>query len=196
MSSSTVINYCEMFPKPNLTLILDTPTFKTIHQLLQEVKANAASSVHSNLGGGGAHGHLGLVLSPQKFSFISDAPYVHPNHPGVLIIPNGASCHAMDHLNRTHKEQVRVFHEVSRGVEEQALISQIISAINKMYIMSFKNRLTGQYTGTNVLDILNFLQERYGKISLSQLLSFEQEVTNFVFTHALLLRTFLIKLKI
>ena len=79
----------------------------------------------------------------------------------------------MDHLNRTHKEQVRVFHEV-RGVE-QALISQITSAINEMYILSFKNRLTGQYTG-NVLDILNFC-----KISHSQLLSFEQEVTNFVF---------------
>ncbi len=40
--------------------------------------------------------------------------------------------------------------------------------------------LAGQYT-SNVLDILNFLQERYGKISHSQLLSFKQEVTNFVF---------------
>ncbi len=52
MSSSTAINnYCEMFPKLDLTPILDTPTFETIHQqLLQdEVKANA-SFVHSNLG--------------------------------------------------------------------------------------------------------------------------------------------------
>ncbi len=87
----------------------------------------------------------------------------------------------MDHLNRIHKEQVRVFHEV-RGVE-QTLISQITSAINEMFIMSFKNRLTGQYAGNVLLlDILNFLQEQYSKISLSQeLLSFEQDVTNFVF---------------
>ncbi len=79
-----------------------------------------------------------------------------PYHPGVLDIPNGATRHVTDHLTRTHKEQLRVFHEV-RGME-QALMSQITSAINEMYIMSFKNRITGQYTG-NVLDILNYLQD-------------------------------------
>ena len=176
MSSSNTINYREMFPKTDLTPILDIPTFETVHQLIQEVKANAAS-VHSNLGGG-AHGHLGLVLSPRKYALLSDAPYERPTHPGVLDIPNGATRHATDHLTRTHKEQLRVFHEV-RGVE-QALLSQITSAINDMYIMSFKNRITGQYTG-NVLDILNFLQDRYGKISHSQLIAFEQDVTNFIF---------------
>ncbi len=61
MSSSTTINYREMFPKTDLTPILDIPTFETVHQLIQEVRANAAS-IHSNLGGG-AHGHLGLVIS-------------------------------------------------------------------------------------------------------------------------------------
>ncbi len=59
-------------------------------------------------------------------------------------------------------------------------MTQITNAINEMYIMSFKNQITGQYTG-NILDILNFLQDRYGKISHSQLLAFEQEVTTFVF---------------
>ena len=65
MSSSAAINYHKMFPKPDLTPILDVPTYDNVHLLIQELKANA-SSIHSNFLGGGAHGHLGLVLSPPE----------------------------------------------------------------------------------------------------------------------------------
>ncbi len=58
-----------------------------------------------------------------------------------------------------HKEALRSFQEVN-GVEK-ALISQITFALNEMYIMPCKNRLTGQYTGS-ILDILTFLQDHYG----------------------------------
>ena len=93
MSSSNTINYPEMIPKTDLTPILDIPTFKTVHQLIQEVKANAAS-IHSNLGGG-AQGHLSLVISPRKYALLSDAPHDIPNG-------GGATCHVTDHLTPPH----------------------------------------------------------------------------------------------
>ncbi len=126
-------------------------------------------------------------MATSYLSFLPDSMLSFPmHHPGILNIPhhaNATTCHVTDHLTRTHKEQLRIFHEV-RGVE-QALMMQITNAINKMYIMSFKNRITGQYTG-NILDVLNYLQDhQYGKILHSQLLAFaeqqEEEVTIFIF---------------
>ncbi len=62
-------------------------------------------------------------------------------------------------------------------------MSQITSAINEMYIMTFKNCITGQHTG-NVLDILNYLlQDRYGKILFNshQLIALNQDANIFLF---------------
>ena len=117
--------------------------------MANELKQNA-SSVYSNLGGG-AHGHLGLLLSPQIYALISNVPYVRQAHPGPLIIPANATSHAAALQERTWKEELRVFHEV-RGVE-QALIAQIINTVEESYVLSVRNRTTGQYTG-NVGDIL------------------------------------------
>ena len=56
------INYKKtLFDRTNLTPIYGEPTFKTLHKFWNKIKSNA-KSVYSNLGGG-AHGHLGLVLT-------------------------------------------------------------------------------------------------------------------------------------
>ena len=56
------INYKDtLFERSNLTPIRGKPTSETLHKLQNEIKANA-KSVYSNLRGG-AHGHLGLVLT-------------------------------------------------------------------------------------------------------------------------------------
>ena len=176
MSAPAVINYRESFPIPDLTRIIGIPTFETLHQMANELKQNA-SSVYSNLGGG-AHGHLGLLLSPQMYALISNVPYVRPAHPGPLIIPANATRHVASLQERTWKEELRVFHEV-RGVE-QALISQIVTAAEESYLLSVRNRTTGQYTG-NVGDILRHLQDRYGRITPGQLQDFDLEISQMTY---------------
>ena len=176
MSAPAVINYRDAFPIPDLTRIIGIPTFETLHQLANELKQNA-SSVYSNLGGG-AHGHLGLLLSPQMYALISNVPYNRPAHPGRLIIPANATRHAAALQERTWKEELRVFHEV-RGVE-QALIGQIVNAVEETYLLSVKNRTTGQYTG-NVGDIVRHLQGRYGKITPGQLQEFDLEISQMTY---------------
>ena len=56
------INYkATIFNRANITPIRGKLTFKTLHKLRNEIKANS-KAVYSNLGGG-ANGHLSLVLT-------------------------------------------------------------------------------------------------------------------------------------
>ena len=81
-------------------------------------------------------------------------------------------------MERNHTEALRVFHEV-RGVE-QALIQQLVTAIDNKYLIAFKNRATGQFNG-NLMQIIQHLRITYGKISPAQLISYEAEVTNMTY---------------
>ena len=108
-------------------------------------------------------------------------PYVHPPvHPGVLTILPGTARIPAETAARAHTEALRVFYEV-RG-DEQALIQQIaVSAIDQQYLIcSLRNRTTGQFTG-NVLQILQYLQQTYGRISPGQLGDFESQVVTMTY---------------
>ena len=91
MSAFTGIDYKEThFEYPELTPIRGEPTFDTLDCLIKQLKANACS-VHSNLGGG-AHSHLGLVISPASYALISATPFNRPAFPGTqAVIPPGTT---------------------------------------------------------------------------------------------------------
>ena len=175
--SITNINYRETyFLKPDLSPIIGKPTFESLYQLIVDLQANA-QSVHSNLGGG-ANGHLGLIMTPTQYAIHSTTPYVRPTHPGTLTIPVGTTRLVAEEMERNHAESLRVFHEV-RGVE-QALIQQLVTAIDNNYLVAFKNRATGQFNGT-LVQIIQHLRTTYGKISPAQLIAYEAEVTNMTY---------------
>eukprot|EP00957_Ditylum_brightwellii_P021826 1646678-Ditylum_brightwellii.AAC.1 len=71
------------FELPDLSKIHGEPTTGLLLVLKNEVKANAMT-VPTTLGGG-ACGHIGLVLAPVQYLSIPDtAVYVGPLHPGPL----------------------------------------------------------------------------------------------------------------
>jgi len=167
-------NYRETyFPKPDLSPIIGKPTFEDLYQIIIDLRLNA-QSVHSNLGGG-SHGHFGLVMTPQQYAIQDPIPYIRPTHPGPLTIPAGATRVAANDLQRTHKENLRVFHEVH--AVEQALIQQLVSAIEDKYL---KDRTTGRFNG-NILQIFQYLLRTYGKISPGQLASSDEEVSKMTY---------------
>ena len=144
MTVSTV-NYKEThFPYPDLTRIVGTPTYDTLHTLIPQLKANALS-VHFTLRGG-QHGHLGLLLNQQTYSLISVIPYVRPPYPPPPVFPPFLTDQQVANIKSQYKEQLHIFHKVI-GVE-RALIQQITNSIDEPYLKAVKNRLTGQYTGT------------------------------------------------
>ena len=63
----------------------------------------------SNLGGG-AHGHLGLVVTPAEYVLVSAVPYGRPVHPGPLVLPSGTGVTNLQReISRDqHKEDLRV----------------------------------------------------------------------------------------
>ena len=77
---SSNIDYAKTnFDYQVLTKIVGTPTYEDIKKIKDELKANAAS-VPSDLGGG-AHGHLGLVLDATEYVAVTTTPYFRLTHP-------------------------------------------------------------------------------------------------------------------
>ena len=86
--------------RANLTAIHGETTFETLHKLWNEIKANA-KSVYSNLGGG-AHGHLGLVLNDTMYALIYTTPFVYLTQPVPLIFMDGTTAHVKSNMRITH----------------------------------------------------------------------------------------------
>ena len=159
--SSTSINYREsVFVHHDLTCIRGEPTFSDLKLLTCEIKANAMA-VHSTLGGG-AHGHLGLVLTPAQYANISQIPFLRPQFPAPLVIPAGTTAVNANAMERAHKEQLRVFREVM-GVEN-ALKQQLNKAIDSAFLDAIRDPDTYVLQGT-IADNLAFLMNTYGKVT-------------------------------
>ena len=113
-------------------------------------------------------------MTNKKCATLSPVTYARPSHPGILLIPNNSTHVTSYKLKLVYDENIWFFHKL-RGFE-QALIHQVVTAVNDQYILSVKNRTTGQFTG-NIRHIFSFLLSRFLKISPSHLNNFEKEVT-------------------
>ena len=155
------INYKETyFQFKELTKIHGEPTYDTIKTLHDQIKANA-SAVPSTLGGG-ALGHLGLVVTPQQYALLSNAPFNRPNHPGQCNIPPNSTQAQIQAIKDQHTEQLRLFNEVI-GVEA-ALRQQINDAIESSYLKAIRNRHTNAII-MPVSDIFTLhLYPNYGEV--------------------------------
>ena len=167
--SSTItsnINYKDtLFCRSNFTPIHGEPTFKTLHKLWKNIKANF-KSVISNLGGG-AHGHLGLVLTDAQYTLISPTPFVYPTHPGPISVPYGTTAHANSNMWIAHTKRVILFIEVM-GVG-QPLMQQVFFTVKEAYLAYISKRTTNSVIDT-VTDILTHLQYNYGQLMPHELL--------------------------
>ena len=168
MTTHTVDYQTTVFEFQNLTRIHGEPNFETIKKLHRELMINA-QTVHSDLGGG-AHGHLGLTLSPGRYALLSNAEYHQPRHPGPLAIPPGTTQHMARTMKEQHTERIRVFKEVT-GVEN-ALKQQIVTAVEDQYLAALRDATTGKLNGT-IHEVIRHLFEVYGRVSPQTL--FEQE---------------------
>ena len=164
------------FPHPDLTKINGTPTYASLHTIFMQLKANTMS-VHSNLGGG-RHGHLGLLLTPQQYALISPIPYIQPLYPPAPIYPQFLTQQQLTVITNGYKKALQIFHTVENV--ERALIQQIIEAIDETHLKAIKNRITGQLTGS-IIDIITYLRMVYGRISPAQHIQLETEIQNLAY---------------
>ena len=162
------------FIHPTLTKVHGEPIYSSLRILKQELKANA-SRVTSDLGGG-AHGHLGLVLDPTEYANISGTPYVHTAHPGTLTILAGTTHHEATRLTVEHAERVRVFRE---SVElEKVLVNQTCNALDETFYKERVNPATNTVT-EKLSDFLSWLFTTYGDIDSDTIAHEAQKILEF-----------------
>ena len=172
MTSPT--DYTTYFEYPVPTKIHGEPQFESLQTLKDQLKTNSQTVV-SDLGGG-AHGHLGLVLPADEYALVSPVPYAFPVHPGALHIPAGTAQHEAIRLRDEHKERIRVYRE-ALGVQ-QALLKQIVAAVDEEYLKELRNEHTNAITLT-IPEILSHLTTTYGQVDSSDLRKQEEQLTLF-----------------
>ena len=147
------------FPSKTLAQITGEPDYDSINHMVQSLYGNAAS-VATTLGGG-AHGHIGIIMRQQLYATLTATPYTAPNDPGALPnIPATASAATCELIRTQHKEERRIFDNHINM--DDALKSQVIDTIQEPYIVEMRNKYTG-YLGITTRDLLDHLLDRYGK---------------------------------
>ena len=170
--TSTNIDYVDTyFEFPTLTKIHGEPTYFQLKELKNELKSNA-SSVTTDLGGG-ANGHLGLVLTPAEYNAVSATAYNRPTHPGNLNIAAGTAQHEATRLRNEHKEAVRLFRETIDV--EKALIKQVVAALEPKYLKSLRNANSNAITRP-LHEVLDYLFTKYGVVNADTLMDIEDKV--------------------
>jgi hypothetical protein len=57
------------------------------------------------MAGGGAHGHLGIIMAQVEYAAISSSPRVDPYNPNAIpIIPPGTNAVDADQIARMHAD--------------------------------------------------------------------------------------------
>ena len=69
-----------------LTKVFGKPTYESLQTLETEIKVNAGSV--PSTAGGGANGHLGMILSPARYATLQGTiAWVQPANPGAFVPP-------------------------------------------------------------------------------------------------------------
>jgi hypothetical protein len=160
-----------------LTRIHGIPVYESLQLLTTEIKANAAS-VPTTLGGG-HYGHLGLVVSDQKYATLANTiPWITPVNPGPFAPPAGATRPQLEAAQEVWRAEKLVF-EICQATEK-ALIAQVVESIDSIYLRALLNRTTGQYA-SNLREVITHLFTTHGKITPQQIRAKENAIYNMAF---------------
>jgi hypothetical protein len=157
-----------------LTKIHGQPVYESLQTLTTEIKANAVS-VPSTLGGG-LYGHLGLIVSDERYATLANTvPWISPTNPGPFAPPVGGTGPQIEAAREVWRDLKTSF-DLCQATE-RALIAQIVESIDPIYLRALLNRTTGQYA-TNIRDILTHLFATNGKITPQQVKATEISIYN------------------
>ena len=84
------------------------PDYNTINTMMQLLYGKAAS-LQKKLGGG-QHGNIGIIITPQLYTTLAATPYKCPPDPGITpICAIGASAEIRQTKFLIYKEERRIF---------------------------------------------------------------------------------------
>jgi hypothetical protein len=111
------------------------------------------------MAGGGAHGHLRIIMTQVEYAAISATPWVRPYNPNAIhIIPPGTNAVDGAQIARMHDKFCRIYTNIINV--DQALNRIILEAYDNMYTSQLEDYLL-QYTNHSALEILMHLKHTY-----------------------------------
>ena len=165
--------YTSCFEYPVLDKIHGMPTFITLTKMKKQLQSNA-QSITSDLGGGG-HGHLGLVLTPEEYSTVSNDAYVAPVHPSVLAIPRNADAAEAVRRENAFQKRIKLFRETVDV--QKALMRQIVAAIDREYLAELRDEKTN-FISKSIPEILDYLFDNFADVTAEEVMKEEERIAN------------------
>jgi hypothetical protein len=163
-NAMTVEEIINGFPSPILPKIDHEPTFEDIQVTTCILNSNAISI--PSMSGGGAHGHLGIIMIQVEYGTISTSPWVEPyNLKAVPIITPGTTAVDAAQIAQMHAECHGIY--TNRINVDQALEKLILEAYDNMYTSQLEEYLL-QYANRSALEILMHFKQTYGFINPTQ----------------------------
>lgn len=164
LSVEEITNGFTTNPLPPVT---GEPTYESLKVLIKRLYGNAVSV--KTPAGGGRHGHLGMLMDTRLYATISATPWTAPTDPGIspaFVQGRFYDEATKEAIRSDFKERKRLYHNYLNM--DTALKNQITKAIDDVYLDELNNPYTGymQLTAKNILD---WLLQRYGKISAADL---------------------------
>ena len=169
------------FEYKDLDKVHGRPTIDGIIKVFRQLKRNA-QRIPTSLGGGN-HGYLALLLSPNQYDAIpTTQPFIRPANPGIYSIPAGRTTAAEISLAKAqYDESLRLFNEV-RAVET-LLRNQLINAFDSDYLEALRD--TNDMISSTIPQIMTYLTSSYGKVSEEQFEIKEKELKDFIYNPSL-----------
>jgi len=149
------------FPHEELTPIVGDPSSKDIILLKKEMYTNTRS-VPSTLGGG-AHGHLGMIMPAASYQALTGAAFVPPVHPGPRpVYPPGATQHQIAAIKETYYLELAAFTTFSNVQEE--LKKQILKAVPRAYLTELEDAVFG-FADVSAAAMLAHMVTNFGTVT-------------------------------
>jgi hypothetical protein len=147
------------------------PTYDDLRALRDVLYKNAASIPSSK--GGGAHGHLGIVMEPASYAIaVPGQVYTAPLAP-ALIAYDGLTSAQIAEAARQYAANHKDFQEYNNI--SSALRRQITRTIEPLYLAPLEDELTG-LLGLTLQTIMVWLMTNYGAIMPSELTANRQRL--------------------
>jgi hypothetical protein len=163
MKYATVEDVISSFLHPIMPSVNGEPDYHTLHSIRKMLRANARS-IDTHLGGG-AFGHLGVIISDAAYQIISPlTDWENPGFPGrAPAAIEGVGTAAQISAEKHHWEEATNNFKTYNKVQS-ALKKQIITVIEPMYIEILNDDLVG-FANTTYRDMLDHLFISYGRIT-------------------------------
>jgi hypothetical protein len=135
MKYATVEDVIASFPHPILPTVQGDPDYQTIHAIRKLLQANA-QAIDTHLGGG-ALGHMGLVVSDAYYTMVSPMTeagptlWIRPTDPGRSPENTDGTAGQISAARHSWEEPVHTY--LAFTSVQQALKKQIITVFEPMY---------------------------------------------------------------